>query len=531
MTMKRKLIFSICSGLIILLMSRYAITLDSIYQIKINLFEVVLYLITFAWGAAYGLLAAAFGGEVGTCLILPENGLLNIQEAFFSVLLVFVLGSRWRGDDDGCIEYRFIIRILLYGAGMLLTKYYLSPLLVKGNYFLDQPNLVRGIAPSVLMIRGFNQILFILCFAIIAKLLLCFNGVRKIFGLKSIYNKGRLKVLAIALTAAGSLLVLDFFMNLTYMSARGFRVSIFTRITGEATRLSVFIFIFNLVCYVTIDSMTKMLIAQDEVVNLNQHLTEMVEKRTEELRNSYESLESYSYTVSHELKTPVREIRAYADVLTEDVGKSLPAQSVADLAQIRHICDDTIVMIEEMMEYAKAGYVDLNIVRLDLGAIVKDCTEEICHSLPDREIAVDLFPLQKIDGDRFLIRQAVFNILSNAVKFSDKEETRITVGNMINGDDVTYYFADNGVGFDSADANKVFGLFNRMHTKKEFEGNGIGLATVKKIIERHGGTIQIYAEKGKGCVVFFTLFENPKSIPDDETEEVVKRDTKEQSMN
>ncbi|WP_446897962.1 PAS domain-containing sensor histidine kinase [Clostridium sp. LBM24168] len=252
--------------------------------------------------------------------------------------------------------------------------------------------------------------------------------------------------------------------------------------------------------------------AELKIRSLNEGLEEMVEDRTKELVNAYNDLESFSYTVSHEFKTPIREIDAYLTIIEEDCLNLLPQTSKNDILSVKKICKETLDMIQKMMEYCKAGYMAINPKIINMNQLVRECYNDIKLSYNNKVIILQISDLPELFADKFLIKQAIFNIMSNSIKFSrNNKKIIIEIGYVKDKNNIVYYFKDNGVGFDSDFSNNLFVLFNRLHNNNEFEGNGIGLATVKRIIERNGGTVDIHGEKGNGCIVFFK-FKKSKNL-------------------
>ncbi len=247
--------------------------------------------------------------------------------------------------------------------------------------------------------------------------------------------------------------------------------------------------------------MTKQVNAEQEILRLNEGLEKMVDERTCELQDAYRDLESYSYTVTHEFKTPVREIDAYMSVIEEDNADVLPEQSIKDLHSVRKICSEALEMIQKMMVYSKAGYMVLNIEDIDMEQLVRDVVKEVSMS---RSVPCELvcYSLPHIAADAFLMRVAVTNIISNSVKFSEKHgRAEITVGCMTSGDRKSYYFTDKGVGFTPSDKNDLFALYNRAHNSGDYDGSGIGLAVVQRICRRSAGEAYIFGKEGVGCTV------------------------------
>ena len=247
--------------------------------------------------------------------------------------------------------------------------------------------------------------------------------------------------------------------------------------------------------------MTKQVNAEQEILRLNEGLEKMVDERTIELKDAYRDLESYSYTVTHEFKTPVREIDAYMSIIEEDNADILPEQSVKDLHSVRRICSEALDMIQKMMVYSKAGYMVLNIEDIDMEEMVREVVEEVSmsHSIP---CELTCYELPHISADKFLMRVAVTNIISNSIKFSKEHgKAEITVGCMISSGTKTYYFTDKGVGFTPNEKNDLFALYNRAHNSGDYDGSGIGLAVVQRICRRSAGEAYIFGKEGVGCTV------------------------------
>jgi len=163
-------------------------------------------------------------------------------------------------------------------------------------------------------------------------------------------------------------------------------------------------------------------------------------------------------------------------------------------------------MAESMMKYSKAGYAIMKKEKINMNDLVRECFQDLKRANVHRNIELTITPLPDVCGDRFLLMQAVANILSNSIKFSShKEITEISVWGLETDKEKLYYFKDNGIGFDSNYGKKLFNLFSRAHDRSSFEGNGIGLAMVKRIIERHDGQVEILGEKEMGCQVLIRL--------------------------
>lgn len=233
---------------------------------------------------------------------------------------------------------------------------------------------------------------------------------------------------------------------------------------------------------------------------LNKQLESTVIERTDQLSKAYSDLESFSYTVSHELKTPIREIETYIEFIEEDNAETLNEQSLKDIASIKSVCSNTMHLIQSMMEYSRVGYKALNNEYFDMNTIINECFFEIMKSLPDRQVKLEVGDIPQMYGDKFLIKQLVFNIISNSVKFTKgKSDAKITVTSELNEDTITFFFRDNGVGFEPSSNVHLFNVFDRMHNESDYEGSGVGLATVKKIVKRFNGKATIEGYPNQGC--------------------------------
>lgn len=242
--------------------------------------------------------------------------------------------------------------------------------------------------------------------------------------------------------------------------------------------------------------------ARVELERLNAELEARVLARTDELALANRELESFSYSVSHDLRSPLRAINGFAHALVMEIGGELSpdAQQYFDA-----ICSNTSRMarlIDDLLLFSKLGRAPVQLATLDMAASVSSTLDDLASERAGRVIELSIGALPPCRGDASLIKQVWTNLLSNALKYTGKcDVARINVG----FDDGAYFVRDNGAGFDAKYANKLFGVFQRLHSAEEFEGTGVGLAIVQRIVQRHGGEIWGAGEVGRGATFHFRL--------------------------
>jgi PAS domain S-box-containing protein len=246
--------------------------------------------------------------------------------------------------------------------------------------------------------------------------------------------------------------------------------------------------------------------AEDALRELNEELERKVKERTEGLEAAYREMEAFSYSVSHDLRSPLRIINGFAQAVLEDYGDKLDDKG-KDLLRI--IGTNAIRMdklINGLLDLSRIGRQEMNVSGIDMEKMVKSLCNDIGETLPERKILFVVQPLPFVRGDAVLLRQVFENLLSNAVKFTgQRQEAVIEVGGWEDSGEHVYFVRDNGVGFSMQYAEKLFRVFQRLHSVKEFEGTGIGLSIVHRIVQRHGGRIWTEAKTNEGASFFVAL--------------------------
>jgi light-regulated signal transduction histidine kinase (bacteriophytochrome) len=243
--------------------------------------------------------------------------------------------------------------------------------------------------------------------------------------------------------------------------------------------------------------------ADQEVSRLNQDL----EQRAELLEASNKELESFSYSVSHDLRAPVRHILGFATMLQQDTVPALAEKSQEHLDKIRESATRMWALIDELLHFSRFSHVELTRESVDLNAMVDSVIREQEPEIQGRNIVWIRMALPAVWGDAALLRQVMVNLISNALKYSRlKDPAEIEIGAQASGPRETVFFVrDNGAGFNSEYASKLFGVFQRLHKASEFEGTGIGLAIVRRIVARHGGKTWAEGKVGEGATFYFSL--------------------------
>ena len=251
--------------------------------------------------------------------------------------------------------------------------------------------------------------------------------------------------------------------------------------------------------YVAISAdITGRRIAEDENLKLNEDLELRVKLRTEEL-------EAFSYSVSHDLRTPLRAINGFAKMINEDYSSTFDSEAKRLFNRIEENAKKMGNLIDDLLEFSRLGKKEIHKSTVPMTEIAETALSEIT-SIVNHRSAVTIHPLHPVQADATMIKQVMMNLVSNALKYSSKTEKPVVeIKSQVEGNEIIYSVSDNGVGFNNQYSDKLFGVFQRLHLQKDFEGTGVGLALVKRIIDKHGGRVWAEGELNKGATFFFSL--------------------------
>lgn len=256
----------------------------------------------------------------------------------------------------------------------------------------------------------------------------------------------------------------------------------------------------------TLIEITGLKRVEEEIKQLNAELEFKVEQRTAQLEATNKELEAFSYSVSHDLRAPLRHINGYVDMLNKKYHETLDDKAQHYLDTIKGASRKMGALIDDLLQFSRTGRKELSIAELNMNELLKEVMKDLSSVAEGRTVVWDIQHLPKVIGDYSLLKLVWTNLLDNALKYTRKQPSaKISVGFKAEGKEIVFCVCDNGVGFDMKYANKLFGVFQRLHSSSEFEGTGIGLANVQRIISKHNGRVWAEAEPGKGAKFYFSL--------------------------
>jgi PAS domain S-box-containing protein len=242
--------------------------------------------------------------------------------------------------------------------------------------------------------------------------------------------------------------------------------------------------------------------AEEQIHNLNQALQQHITNLTASNRE----LDAFTYSLAHDLRAPLRHIHGFATILVDEYRDGMDTEAQRFLDKIVKSSKEMGTLVDGLLTFARLGRQEIERSQVDLSGLVREIRLQMEPETQDRALIWDIGTLPKVHGDPILLRQVLVNLVSNAVKYTQKKsEAYITIGAHNGGPEVTIFVRDNGAGFDMRHAAKLFGVFQRLHRAEDFEGTGIGLANVRRIVERHGGRVWAEGQAGQGATFYFTL--------------------------
>jgi PAS domain S-box-containing protein len=247
--------------------------------------------------------------------------------------------------------------------------------------------------------------------------------------------------------------------------------------------------------------------AEEQIRVLNAELEQRVVERTEELQIANKELQAFSYSVSHDLRAPLRHVIGFVAILQRDAKNSLSEKNLGSLTTISRAAQRMADLIDDLLAFARIGHAKMKKREVNLDELVQDALGDFHEETKARNIGWEIHPLPVVLADRALLRMALVNLISNAVKFTGASvRAKIEIGCIPGGDgEKVVFIRDNGAGFDPKYAGKLFGVFQRLHSHEEFEGTGIGLANVQRIIHRLGGRIWAEGAVNGGATFYFSI--------------------------
>lgn len=476
-------------------------------------------LVALAWGWKYGFLSISLGMVFLYPFILgPYNGWASLVPATTLFIWIGLHGwgsiARKKKETFWNSIYTLQIYHILIKLGLYLLLF--QPLL-KLNIPFWNIDVMENLGLDIIIIFAIKGIIVDSILLAICDSILLMPFVRKFFKLKIIQGSKYNTPVLLSIVTFGMLftLLIMFFNNL-FISHIDIGSWIRNPDAGTVITLSLSLLLFIVMAGITVRYLQKDQAARivlekrnrqylqviEKIKKMNAELENLVDTRTSELKNAVKEMEEFSFGVSHDLKSPIRAIDAYSIMLLEDNPK-IDIKSKDMIKNIKKHCSDMISLIDKILEYSLLSNKKIELEKIDINEIINELITEykIANSgrLLSFKVAGDKIVVK---GDRVLIKDAVGNIISNAVKYTRNRKTaEIEIELKDSGVEKTITITDNGAGFDMKHKDKIFNIFQRLHSQDEFEGSGIGLTLSRKIIVNHGGKIEIESTKDEGTKV------------------------------
>ena len=263
---------------------------------------------------------------------------------------------------------------------------------------------------------------------------------------------------------------------------------------------------FRLLLLMLVVLMVALLTERVEKVRKLRSLNNKLQKEALKLEEANNELEAFAYSVSHDLRVPLRAIDGFSRIVIEDYEDKLDEEGVRLLQVVRDNTKKMGQLIDDILLLSRAGRQEMKISKLDVASLARNVYSEFGQDIKGRNVDFIVDDLPMAMADRALLNQVLTNLIGNAIKFTqEKENAKIMIGFNEEKDNLTYYVRDNGAGFDMRYYDKLFGLFQRLHSQQEFEGTGVGLSIVQRIINRHGGSVWGEGVVDKGATIYFSL--------------------------